>query len=171
MRKAIQIAGGMIIAAAVVIGVVTVYRNIVLPGLKTGGIKETNAYSGGDTNAMKEAVSFHPVFTYTGAEPVLAGNAYGVFDDVQVTDAKDDYDKTMTEALEEERIKVPKVTILTEEKAETADASFDESTKQITFAKSGVYCVKVTGKDRHNNKAEAEFFVPVESKWEEDEAE
>lgn len=34
-----------------------------------------------------------------------------------------------------------------------------------TFTKSGIYLVKVTGKDAYNNRAETEFLVPVETQW------
>ena len=35
----------------------------------------------------------------------------------------------------------------------------------ITFTKSGIYLVKVTGKDAYNNRTETEFLVPVETQW------
>lgn len=78
----------------------------------------------------------------------------------------DDYEKTLAEAVKENRIRNIEVTVKTADREETSDAFYDEEKHTITFIKSGVYLVTVTGKDEYNNRAETEFLVPVETQWE-----
>lgn len=170
MKKLIQVIGGACIAALAVLAVFGIYRSVVFSGLKEAGMKEANSYAGfKDTEAMKTAVSYHPVFTYTGAERVLTDAPYPVFDEIQVTDKKDDYDKTLTDAVKENRIKVQEVEVLTEQEEETQDALYNEETQELSFKRSGVYQVRIKGKDKHNNTAETKFLIPVEAHWEEEE--
>ena len=62
MKKLIQVIGGACIAALAVLAVFGIYRSVVFSGLKEAGTKEANSYAGfKDTEAMKTAVSYHPV--------------------------------------------------------------------------------------------------------------
>lgn len=179
MKKVIQLIGGVLVAAILVIAVTVIYQNKIIPGLKTNGIRNTeNETNGADERAFFEAVSYHPVFEYTGLAVQSTAQAYDednqatavsatyqVLEDITVTDKKDDYEKTLAEAVEENRIRNVEVTVMTPDKEETADASYNKDNHTLTFTKSGIYLVKVTGKDTYNNRAETEFLIPVETQW------
>jgi len=179
MKKLLELLGGGVIAAIVVVIVLNIYNGNMMPALKEAGKKETNSYSGSmDTKAFKKALSYRPQLTYVGTGPKLTdtayddtnkeesmGTTYDVLSDIKITDAVDDYEKTLAEAVEENRIRNIEVTVSTPDKEETLDASYDKENQTLTFTKSGIYLVKVTGKDAYNNRAETEFLVPVETQW------
>ena len=180
MRKLLQLFGGGVIAAVMVLIVIHIYSGNIIPALKEAGKKETNSYVGSmDRAAFKKALSYRPQLTYIGTGPELTdtayddtnekkstGTIYDVLSDIQITDAVDDYEKTLAEAVKENRIQNIEVTVKTPDREETSDAFYDEEKHTITFIKSGVYLVTVTGKDEYNNRAETEFLVPVETQWE-----
>lgn len=180
MRKLLQLFGGGVIAAVMVLIVIHIYSGNIIPALKEAGKKETNSYVGSmDTAAFKKALSYRPQLTYIGTGPELTdtayddtnekkstGTIYDVLSDIQITDAVDDYEKTLAEAVKENRIQNIEVTVKTPDREETSDAFYDEEKHTITFIKSGIYLVTVTGKDEYNNRAETEFLVPVETQWE-----
>lgn len=179
MKKIIQMLGGIMVAAVVVIAVIAVYKNKVISELKNTSTKENVKYTDfADEAAFYEAVSYHPVFQYIGTDSKKTDTAYNevnktervsmaypVLDDIYVTDTKDNYRKTLSEAVQEERIRNVEVTVTTPDKKETSDASYDNENHTLTFTKSGIYLVKVTGKDTYNNRAETEFLIPVETQW------
>ena len=161
------------------IAVTVIYQNQIIPRLKTDAFKNTEKETDfRDERAFYEAVSYHPVFEYTGGtaqktviaydennQATAASVEYSVLKDICVTDKKDDYEKTLAEAVEENRIRNIEVTVSTPDKEETSDASYAKENQTLTFTKSGIYLVKVTGKDAYNNRAETEFLVPVETQW------
>lgn len=179
MKKIIQLIGGIFVAAILVIAVTAIYQNKIIPELKTDAFKSAEKKTNfSDEKAFYEAVSYHPVFEYTGGtakktaitynennQATAPSVKYSVLKDICVTDKKDDYEKTLAEAVEENRIRNIEVTVSTPDKEETSDASYDKENQTITFTKSGIYLVKVTGKDAYNNRAETEFLVPVETQW------
>lgn len=161
------------------IAVTAIYQNKIIPELKTDAFKSAEKKTNfSDEKAFYEAVSYHPVFEYTGGtaqktaitynennQATAPSVKYSVLKDICVTDKKDDYEKTLAEAVEENRIRNIEVTVSTPDKEETSDASYDKENQTITFTKSGIYLVKVTGKDAYNNRTETEFLVPVETQW------
>ena len=177
MKKIIQLIGGIFVAAILVIAVTAIYQNKIIPELKTDAFKSAEKKTNfSDEKAFYEAVSYHPVFEYTGGtaqktaitynennQATSPSVKYSVLKDICVTDKKDDYEKTLAEAVEENRIRNIEVTVSTPDKEETSDASYDKENQTITFTKSGIYLVKVTGKDAYNNRTETEFLVPVET--------
>lgn len=179
MKKIVQLIGGIFVAAILVIAVTVIYQNQIIPRLKTDAFKNTEKETDfRDERAFYEAVSYHPVFEYTGGtaqktviaydennQATAASVEYSVLKDICVTDKKDDYEKTLAEAVEENRIRNIEVTVSTPDKEETSDASYAKENQTLTFTKSGIYLVKVTGKDAYNNRAETEFLVPVETQW------
>ena len=179
MKKIIQLIGGAFVAAILVIAITVIYQNQIIPRLKTDAFKNTEKETDfRDERAFYEAVSYHPVFEYTEGtaqktviaydennQATAASVEYSVLKDICVTDKKDDYEKTLAEAVEENRIRNIEVTVSTPDKEETSDASYDKENQTLTFTKSGIYLVKVTGKDAYNNRAETEFLVPVETQW------
>lgn len=179
MKKLLELVGGGVIAAIVVVIIINIYNGNIIPALKEAGTKEANSYSGSmDTAALKKALSYRPQLTYVGTGPQLTdtayddkneeestGTTYDVLSDIRITDAVDDYEKNLVEAVEENRIRNVEVTVNTPDKEETLDASYDKENQTLTFTKSGIYLVKVTGKDAYNNRAETEFLVPVETQW------
>ena len=179
MKKIIQLIGGIFVAAILVIAVTAIYQNKIIPELKTDAFKSAEKKTNfSDEKAFYEAVSYHPVFEYTGGtaqktaitynennQATAPSVKYSVLKDICVTDKKDDYEKTLAEAVEENRIRNIEVTVSTPDKEETSDASYDKENQTITFTKSGIYLVKVTGKDEYNNRTETEFLVPVETQW------
>ena len=179
MKKIIQLIGGIFVAAILVIAVTAIYQNKIIPELKTDAFKSAEKKTNfSDEKAFYEAVSYHPVFEYTGGtaqktaitynennQATAPSVKYSVLKDICVTDKKDDYEKTLAEAVEENRIRNIEVTVSTPDKEETSDASYDKENQTITFTKSGIYLVKVTGKDAYNNRTETEFLVPVETQW------
>lgn len=179
MKKIIQLIGGIFVAAILVIAVTAIYQTKIIPELKTDAFKSAEKKTNfSDEKAFYEAVSYHPVFEYTGGtaqktaitynennQATAPSVKYSVLKDICVTDKKDDYEKTLAEAVEENRIRNIEVTVSTPDKEETSDASYDKENQTITFTKSGIYLVKVTGKDAYNNRAETEFLVPVETQW------
>ena len=179
MKKIIQLIGGIFVAAILVIAVTAIYQNKIIPELKTDAFKSAEKKTNfSDEKAFYEAVSYHPVFEYTGGtaqktaithnennQATAPSVKYSVLKDICVTDKKDDYEKTLAEAVEENRIRNIEVTVSTPDKEETSDASYDKENQTITFTKSGIYLVKVTGKDAYSNRTETEFLVPVETQW------
>lgn len=179
MKKIIQLIGGIFVATILVIAVTAIYQNKIIPELKTDAFKSAEKKTNfSDEKAFYEAVSYHPVFEYTGGtaqktaitynennQATAPSVKYSVLKDICVTDKKDDYEKTLAEAVEENRIRNIEVTVSTPDKEETSDASYDKENQTITFTKSGIYLVKVTGKDAYNNRTETEFLVPVETQW------
>ena len=179
MKKLLQLIGGIFVAAILVIAVTAIYQNKIIPELKTDAFKSAEKKTNfSDEKAFYEAVSYHPVFEYTGGtaqktaitynennQATAPSVKYSVLKDICVTDKKDDYEKTLAEAVEENRIRNIEVTVSTPDKEETSDASYDKENQTLTFTKSGIYLVKVTGKDAYNNQAETEFLVPVETQW------
>ena len=179
MKKIIQLIGGIFVAAILVIAVTAIYQNKIILELKTDAFKSAEKKTNfSDEKAFYEAVSYHPVFEYTGGtaqktaitynennQATAPSVKYSVLKDICVTDKKDDYEKTLAEAVEENRIRNIEVTVSTPDKEETSDASYDKENQTITFTKSGIYLVKVTGKDAYNNRTETEFLVPVETQW------
>ena len=179
MKKIIQLIGGIFVAAILVIAVTAIYQNKIIPELKTDAFKSAEKKTNfSDEKAFYEAVSYHPVFEYTGGtaqktaitynennQATAPSVKYSVLKDICVTDKKDDYEKTLAEAVEENRIRNIEVTVSTPDKEETSDASYDKENQTITFTKSGIYLVKVKGKDAYNNRTETEFLVPVETQW------
>ena len=179
MKKIIQLIGGIFVAAILVIAVTAIYQNKIIPELKTDAFKSAEKKTNfSDEKAFYEAVSYHPVFEYTGGtaqktaitynennQATAPSVKYSVLKDICVTDKKDDYEKTLAEAVEENRIRNIEVTVSTPDKEETSDASYDKENQTITFTKSGIYLVKVTGKDAYNIRTETEFLVPVETQW------
>ena len=179
MKKLLQFLGSGVIAAVAVMIVLSIYSGNIIPALKEAGKKESNSYSGYmDTAAFQKALSYRPQLTYVGTGPELTdtayddkneeestGTNYDVLSDIRITDAVDDYEKTLAEAVEENRIRNVEVTVTTPDKKETSDASYDNENHTLTFTKSGIYLVKVTGKDTYNNRAETEFLIPVETQW------
>ena len=174
MKKIIQLIGGIFVAAILVIAVTVIYQNQIIPRLKTDAFKNTEK----ETDFRDERAFYHPVFEYTGGtaqktviaydennQATAASVEYSVLKDICVTDKKDDYEKTLAEAVEENRIRNIEVTVSTPDKEETSDASYAKENQTLTFTKRGIYLVKVTGKDAYNNRAETEFLVPVETQW------
>ena len=119
MKKIIQLIGGAFVAAILVIAVTVIYQNQIIPRLKTDAFKNTEKETDfRDERAFYEAVSYHPVFEYTGGtaqktviaydennKATAASVEYSVLKDICVTDKKDDYEKTLAEAVEENRIR------------------------------------------------------------------
>ena len=59
MRKLLQLFGGGVIAAVMVLIVIHIYSGNIIPALKEAGKKETNSYVGSmDTAAFKKALSY-----------------------------------------------------------------------------------------------------------------
>ena len=137
MKKIIQLIGGAFVAAILVIAVTVIYQNQIIPRLKTDAFKNTEKEMDfRDERAFYEAVSYHPVFEYTGGtaqktviaydennQATAASVEYSVLKDICVTDKKDDYEKTLAEAVEENRIRNIEVTVSTPDKEATSDAS------------------------------------------------
>ena len=107
MKKIIQLIGGIFVAAILVIAVTVIYQNQIIPRLKTDAFKNTEKETDfRDERAFYEAVSYHPVFEYTGGtaqktviaydennQATAASVEYSVLKDICVTDKKDDYEK------------------------------------------------------------------------------
>ena len=67
MKKIIQLIGGIFVAAILVIAVTAIYQNKIIPELKTDAFKSAEKKTNfSDEKAFYEAVSYHPVFEYTG---------------------------------------------------------------------------------------------------------
>ncbi len=140
MKKIIQLIGGIFVAAILVIAVTAIYQNKIIPELKTDAFKSAEKKTNfSDEKAFYEAVSYHPVFEYTGGtaqktaitynennQATAPSVKYSVLKDICVTDKKDDYEKTLAEAVEENRIRNIEVTVSTPDKEETSDASYDK---------------------------------------------
>ena len=108
MKKIIQLIGGIFVAAILVIAVTAIYQNKIIPELKTDAFKSAEKKTNfSDEKAFYEAVSYHPVFEYTGGtaqktaitynennQATAPSVKYSVLKDICVTDKKDDYEKT-----------------------------------------------------------------------------
>ena len=100
MKKIIQLIGGIFVAAILVIAVTVIYQNQIIPRLKTDAFKNTEKETDfRDERAFYEAVSYHPVFEYTGGtaqktviaydennQATAASVEYSVLTDICVTD-------------------------------------------------------------------------------------
>ena len=107
MKKIIQLIGGIFVAAILVIAVTAIYQNKIIPELKTDAFKSAEKKTNfSDEKAFYEAVSYHPVFEYTGGtaqktaitynennQATAPSVKYSVLKDICVTDKKDDYEK------------------------------------------------------------------------------
>ena len=177
MRKVMEGFGGVAIAAAAVLIVLQIYAmhngTGVLWLLKRDASRQEKEYSAyTDRNAMNEAVSHSPVFDSAVARPILTKEQYLICADIRVTDEKDGYEKTLEEAVKEGRIRDLEISVTDEEGKELdeKDITIDKNERKISLRKSGVYKVKIQGKDKYNNRAEVLFLLPVQTKWKEEAA-
>lgn len=168
MKKVIQVIGGVLIAAAAVLIVINIYSGNIFPGLKDGAGK-TETAAAHPKDEYEKAVLAAPVFTYTGESAKKAGGDYAVFEEVKVTDSIDGYENTLKDAVADGRIFIRdmKVLELGEERMQEATAgtaAIDMDSGVLSIDKSGIYQVRISGMDNHNNPVRTEFLIAVNRK-------
>lgn len=164
----IQVIGGVLIAAAAVLIVINIYTGNIFPDLKDGAEK-TETAAANTKDEYEKAVLADPVFTYTGDTAKKAGEAYMVFEEVKVTDSIDGYENTLKDAVADGRIFIRDMAVLelgTEGMQEVAaeTAAIDIDSGVLSIGKSGIYQVKISGIDNHNNAVDTEFLIAVNRK-------
>lgn len=168
MKKVIQVIGGVLIAAAAVLIVINIYTGNILGSLKDGAEK-TETAAADPKDEYEKAVLADPVFTYTGESAKKAGEDYAVFEEVKVTDSIDGYENSLKDAVADGRIFIQDMKVLElgsegmqEAAAETAAIDLDSGV--LSIGKSGIYQVKISGIDNHNNPVKTEFLIAVNRK-------
>lgn len=165
MKKIIQVAGGVIIAAAAVLIIINIYAGNILPGLKDGAIK-TDTAEAHPKEEYEKAVLADPVFTYTGEMTKKVGKDYAVYEEIKVTDSIDGYERTLQKAIEDGRIRIKEIEIKKskEDGFQEAAADIDMDTGTIAIKESGIYQLKLKGIDAHNNPVKTDFLIGVNRK-------
>lgn len=165
MKKVIQVIGGVLIAAAAVLIVINIYTGDIFSGL-TDGAEKTETAEAHPKDGYEKAVLADPVFTYTGETAKKAGEAYTVFEEVRVTDSIDGYETTLKDAVTDGRIFVQDMAVLElgEDGMQEASAGIDMDSGVISIEKSGIYQVRISGMDSHNNAVKTEFLIAVNRK-------
>lgn len=158
----------MITAVAVLI-VINIYTGNIFGSLK-GGAEKGDTAQAQPKEEYEQAVLSDPVFTYIGKFAKQAGQAYNIYEEIKVTDSKDGYESTLKEAVSGEegdiRIYVKDIEVLelNGEEMQEAAAEIDLDSGNICIGRSGIYQVKVSGRDRHNNPVKTEFLTAVNRK-------
>lgn len=171
MRKMIQIFGGVLVSAAAVLIVIQIYTGNIFGSLK-GGAEKADIDQAQPKDEYEQAVLSDPVFTYTGEYAKKAGEDYNVYEEIKVTDSKDGYESTLKEAVSGEEgdiriyVKDIKVLELNGEEMQEAAAEIDLDSGSIRIGRSGIYQIKVSGMDKHNNSVKTEFLIAVNRRGE-----
>lgn len=165
MKKVMEAAGGLLIAAAAVLLFLNVFAGSIGGGLKQGA-KQPERESAHPQQEYEEAVLADPALSYTGDTAKKADEAFGIYDQIEVMDSHDGYQRNLKDAVLEGRIVVKELGVeqKTDSGMEAAQADIDMDAGTLCIKESGIYRIRIKGMDRHNNPAQTAFLIAVNRK-------
>lgn len=161
MEKTVKIIGGVVIAIAAVLIVFYVFTDGgILHKLKDGA-SQNSRYDEQVQKGYEKTVLADPQLCYVGKTAKTAGKEYQIFEEVQVTDTADDYDKSLKEAVAEKRITVKdmKVSRVTETEIKILQTGVDAGDGTVDIKEPGIYQISISGMDKYHNPVGIEYLV------------
>lgn len=166
MEKAVKIIGGVVIAIAAVLIIFHVFTDGgILHKLKDTA-KQDSRYDEQIQKGYEKAVLADPQLCYVGKTAKTAGKECQIFEEVQVTDTADDYDKSLKEAVAEKRITIKEMKVFQITGAETkilqTGINIEDGT--IDIKEPGIYQISISGMDKYHNSVGIEYLVVMNLK-------
>lgn len=165
MKKILQAIGGAIIAAAAVLIVVNLYSGGVMEQLKQEGMGIGNTGTKETGEEYKKAVLADPHLQYQGKVAARTDAAIDLYGEVQFLDNLDHYESSLADAVQAGRASIQGLEIIDVGQEEgTAQADIDEDAGSVKIHKSGVYRIRISATDCHNNPVKTDFLIAVNRK-------
>lgn len=162
MKQIMQFAGAVLIAAAAVLIIIGIYTEHLLPKLKTEMKQEKKQEK--VLQNYEKAVLSDPKFVYLGETSRSVGETYLIFDEIQVTDSVNRYERMLKEAMTDEEIFVRDIQVLDKEGNNVEGAVVDAQTGKIRIMKAGKYHIRMNGMNENNRSMKIDFLISVNRK-------